>query len=581
MKALELFSKYAANKTFIAVILGSLSGLFFALLIPIVMIALAKENNQSQQSTLVEFFGLEIAHSQFALLFLCLCLLILVFNALSEIILSRVALDIRFRLRKKLYRQIANAPISSLENVGQSRLIQALSTDVSIIVMGAQQFPTILTNAVTLFGMFGYLAYIDFRVFTYVVQVVLFGVISYQLPVLLGTRYFASAREHQDTLQEGFRGLIGGAKELKLSSHKQQNYENEVLFKEEKTIRDLEKKGLTAYNLAGSYGSLLCFFAIGGLSFIFINYHVISNSQIIAAVMVLLYITGPIGFLLNVVPQLARTKVSLKKIDKLYEDLPAEIINQQNSIPTTWKSLHLRGVEYQYSHLASNAGNKSDNVAPIKKRPRFKVGPVDLAINRGEVTFIAGGNGSGKSTLSKIVSQHYLPSEGLLSVDDIELNETNLESFRQQIACIYSDYYLFERILDVANPNSDYQDKIEHYLTVFGLSEKVEFSDGCFSTLKLSDGQRRRLALVVAIVEDKQLYVFDEWAADQDPEFKDVFYREILPMLKEQGKAVVVISHDDRYFDVADQLFVMEQGELVTSEENFYRKTYQKSKVTQ
>jgi putative ATP-binding cassette transporter len=69
--------------------------------------------------------------------------------------------------------------------------------------------------------------------------------------------------------------------------------------------------------------------------------------------------------------------------------------------------------------------------------------------------------------------------------------------------------------------------------------------------------------LLVSILDDKELYLFDEWAADQDPIFKDFFYHEFLPLLKDKGKAVVVISHDDRYFSLADRLLVMENGRLI------------------
>jgi len=68
------------------------------------------------------------------------------------------------------------------------------------------------------------------------------------------------------------------------------------------------------------------------------------------------------------------------------------------------------------------------------------------------------------------------------------------------------------------------------------------------------------LALLVSLVEDKELYLFDEWAADQDPEFRDVFYNKLLPELKSRGKLVIVISHDDRYFHKADQIVKLEQG---------------------
>ena len=559
MNALALFTKYAPNRTFLAVLFGALSGMFYAFLIPIVLSAVSQEGSSLNVSDeVIHVAGFEIAHSGFASLFLILLIFIMMFKSVSEIVLAHIAQDIRLQLRKQLYRQVQASPTAALESVGASRLIQALATDVSAIVIGAQMFPALVTNSVTLLSMLGYLAYLDFDIFVYILQIILFGVITYQLPVWWGTRFYVAAREHKDILQEAFRGLIGGAKELKLCVDKQKVYEKQVLIEQEVTIMGLEKKGLTAYSLANNYGGLLCFFAIGGLSFIYVNYHVVSNTQLIAIVMVLLYVTGPISMLLEFIPRLAQTRIALRKIEKLYKQLPDENFAQQQAPIGDWKSLKLRQV--QYSHQQQS----TESTANMEVKP-FGVGPVDIDIKRGEITFIAGGNGSGKSTLSKVISQHYLPVKGEVYFDDELITPNNIISFRQQISCIYSDYYLFDRLLGVDTLQDDYVASIRHYLEAFGLDSKVEIKDGHFSTLKLSDGQRRRLALVVAIVEDKALYVFDEWAADQDPQFKTVFYREILPYLKNKNKAVVVISHDDRFFDVADQLLVMESGQLVST----------------
>lgn len=193
----------------------------------------------------------------------------------------------------------------------------------------------------------------------------------------------------------------------------------------------------------------------------------------------------------------------------------------------------------------------------------FAVGPIDLEIKKGEVTFIIGGNGSGKSTMSKLLTHHYRPDDGKICFGGNEVNDDTIASYRQQIFAIYSNYYLFDRLLtDVTEKTEAIAKKYLHELR---LDKKVTLKDGMFSTTLLSDGQRKRLALLVAFLEEKELYLFDEWAADQDPEFKDIFYTKILPDLKAMGKAVVVISHDDRYFGLADSILVMAEGKLRSS----------------
>lgn len=294
---------------------------------------------------------------------------------------------------------------------------------------------------------------------------------------------------------------------------------------------------------------------MGVIGFIYVNYHAISGIELTGVLMVLLYISGPVGGILNIMPQLARSRISLAKVDALFEDLPSENVSEVVKSVPEWTCMRFDLVTYGY-------GNDSGEGKP------FSVGPISSQINRGEVTFIVGGNGSGKSTLSKVMSLHYLAESGSIFFDDVPVTPDNINSYRQEIACIYSDYYLFKQLHGHSASHPNQLEKIDEYLGLLGLSEKVKFCDGSFSTLNLSDGQRRRLALLVALLDDKEIYVFDEWAADQDPQFKEVFYHEFLPMLKARGKAVIAISHDDRYFDVADQILTMESGELVGTTKN-------------
>ncbi|MDR7123081.1 cyclic peptide export ABC transporter [Rheinheimera soli] len=552
MEALKLFAKYAPNKTFFAVLLGTIAGLCYSALIPIVMMSLADDNTFAVGSSVTKLWGIEVTNSKFAALFFVLCVVILIFKSGSEIILNRLALNIRHNLRTELYDRVQRSSISSLEHVGPSRLIQALTTDVSAVVAGAGTFPQIITAVVTSLGVLSFLAYLDLNIFWFVIKVIVFGVVAYQIPIIIGTRYFSKAREHQDHLQEAVKGLIGGAKELKLSEGKKRAYNEQILQKEEMIVKDLEKTGSSIYTLTGNFGNLLCFFAIGGIGFIFINYHAISLPEIFASIMILLYVSGPIIMIMNFVPQLAMTQISLRKIDLLFYELPPEAVSEYINPVSSWQTVTLKDVYYNYP-LQPNQSKS------------FVIGPVNIKINRGEITYITGGNGSGKSTLAKLLTLHYEASEGDIYFDGVKVVKERLNDYRQELSCIYSDYYLFDRLLDEKSLTEGYKEKINYYLKSFSMDKKVQLKDGRFTTLKLSDGQRRRLALIVTIIEDKPLILFDEWAADQDPMFKDIFYREILPSLKKKNKAIVVISHDDRYFDLADQMIIMESGKVIGS----------------
>lgn len=554
MSLFSAFVEKAPNKVFMSITLGALAGISYALLIPLVLNALAEEGTLFEEvdGGNATFLSFEIANESFALMFACVCLFILVARTFSQVLLTRVAMDVTASLRIKMYQRIAKAPIIALENLGSAKLIASLTTDVPRIVQGARLLPDLLINGITLLGMLLYLWYLNDSVFWLVCQCVLFGLVTYKLPMMLAQRYMERAREHVDNLHGAIEGLIDGAKELKLNAEKSKFYFEHELIEQESHVLKADKTGQTIYRLAVNYGDLISFFVIGVIAFVFVNYNSISNHELIGVIMVLLYLSGPIAIILSFMPQVAISQISLNKVNALFASLPEEQLPVKSAGKAditslrNWQTIEFKDVMYQY-------GNK-DSV--------FKLGPVNFSIKRGELTFIVGGNGSGKSTLSKLITQHYLPDGGEIYFDGHLVDGSTIMAARECIGAIYSDYHLFNRILQ-SDDDKQLTAKIDKYLKALCIDHKVNYADGEFSTLNLSDGQKRRLALLVAYIEDKDLYLFDEWAADQDPVFKDIFYNDILAELKAQGKAVVVISHDDRYFELADQLIVMNEGQIV------------------
>jgi putative ATP-binding cassette transporter len=552
MKLFRAFSAKAPNKVFVSIVLGGLAGIAYSLLIPLVLNVLREGDRRldTVESANAYLLGFEIANFSFAVLFCSVCLFILCARTLSQVMLTRVAVDVASDLRQTMYERIVRAPLPALESIGQSRLIASLTSDVPRIVAGARMLPDLLINMVTLVGMLGFLLLLNADVFWFVMGCIAFGVITYQLPMFIGRRYFRRARQGIDDLQESIRGLIHGIKELKLGDAKRRAYFENVLLAHERQVLGAEKTGHTIVRTAMNYGDLLSFFVIGSITFVFVNYRSITNPELIGVIMALLYITGPVSVLLNFIPQLSVARVSLQRVTQLFAEIPRENIDWKTPQRQTWRTMQLDDVGYRHRGKDGGTG--------------FGIGPIDLEIARGEITFIVGGNGSGKSTLSKLVTLHYRPDSGEISFDGRGVGADNIADWRESVAAIYSDYYLFDRLL--VRPDAATEKAVQHYLSVLKLDGKVSYTEGRFSTLALSDGQRRRLALLVAFIEDRDLYLFDEWAADQDPTFKNVFYNEILPALRARDKAVVAITHDDRYFHVADKVVVMEEGRIARIE---------------
>jgi putative ATP-binding cassette transporter len=189
------------------------------------------------------------------------------------------------------------------------------------------------------------------------------------------------------------------------------------------------------------------------------------------------------------------------------------------------------------------------------------LGPIDFTLYSGELLFLTGGNGSGKTTLAKILTGLYVPEAGTIRLNGELITDENREYYREHFSVVFSDFWLFESLLGLENPTLDEQAR--DYLVRLQLDHKVDIQDGMFSTVRLSQGQRKRLALLTAYLEGRPIYVFDEWAADQDPFFKEFFYYCLLPELKSNGKTVVVISHDDRYYQIADRIVRLNEGRII------------------
>ena len=550
MNLLRLFTDKAPNKVFLSMLLGALAGICYSLLIPVVLVSIAPGSGKDGLGTNMTrwFLWMEVSNYKFALLFISICVLVLFCRTVSHTLLSRVALDSTTDLRIKTYRKIMQAPIAELEKMGSSKLIVAITTDVARIVQGAMIVPDVLVAVVTLAGMLGYLYVLSSEIFWFVVKAIIFGVVTYQVPMFIGNKYFKRGRARMDALQESIRGLIYGTKELKLSKVKQDRYFKEILLANERDVLSNNKLANTIVVASANYGDLLSFFVICFVAYIFVSSHSITTEALIGTIMALLYITGPVSVILNAMPSIAMARVSLRSMTRVFSTLSKEEAVEEIRPLPEWDTVRFSNVSYHYTN--EDGG--------------FTLGPIDMEVAKGEITFIVGGNGSGKSTLCKLLALHYTPTSGEIYFGDVKMDRESLNSGRQYVSAIFTDYYLFDRLL--SNLHAVDEKLVNRYLSELEIERKVKVENGRFSTLALSDGQKKRLALLVTFLEDRDIYIFDEWAADQDPMFKQVFYHHILPELKARNKVVVVISHDDRFFNLADTLLTMEEGKLLRTE---------------
>jgi putative ATP-binding cassette transporter len=540
---LSLLFNYSPKLLIFSVTIGAIAGALYSLIIPLAIKGIDAGKGQGNSASTGEWFGINFINGNEGIIFFSMVVFILFTKAFSVILVNNIAKSATGDLKINIVNKINKMRLDDIENIGFSRLLNILSNDVNSVSAAATAIPMVVVSLVTIIGMLGYLLFLNPIVFCVVLASIFFGVFLFQIPVNLVQRFYERARVLKDTIQEGIHGLVFGAFELKLNKNKSKNYIVEEIVKpQEKSIK-LEKVGDGIIHLAGTSSDLLSFFIIGGIVFllpVYIELQVINSFGI---VMALLYISGPVAAILGMLQQIEVGKIALKRISDL-EKYEAEKYPEQLSEIEEWSTYSVQGISYQYT------GNDRDNPFVLK--------PIDLCFERSQINFIVGGNGSGKSTLSKLLSLHYRSFSGKIFFDDTMLSDTNLAIAREKISVIYSDYYLFRKLYKKHSKADEI--KINAYLSSLGLVGKTKFIDGYFTTTNLSDGQRRRLALLVALIEDKDIYIFDEWAADQDPEFKAIFYQKILPDMRDDNKLVIVITHDDRYFHCADRVIFMEDG---------------------
>ncbi len=477
-----------------------------------------------------------------------LCALSVGGSAISGAVNSFVGQKIIAALRKDIAARILRAPIASLEAHRSYRLMSVLTGDVDTVSAFTFNFSAYAIALAIVIGSLAYLFALSPVVFLLAIVSLAIGTVINAVAHSSWIREYQAVRGTQDDLHKQYRAITEGAKELKISRPRRARVFGELLSGAADRIANLKSKAMRLHWIADAAASAV-FFVMVGLLLALRQVLGIDAAAISGAVIVLLYVKGPVGQLASALPVFAQARISFARIAAL----SVELDQQEPAIALTADTgatrpsigtIELSGVTYAFP--------ATGDAAP------FTLGPVDLTIKAGELIFIVGGNGSGKTTLIKLLLGLYAPQTGRLAVDGEPVTSETRDAYRQLFSTIFSDYYLFDDLAGTARP----QEALPH-LQRLGIAHKVGLAGEGFTTTDLSTGQRKRLALVQVFLEHRPVVITDEWAADQDPDFRRVFYEELLPEMKREGKTLIVVSHDDRYFHVADRIVRMADGRIV------------------
>jgi len=464
----------------------------------------------------------------------------------ASVAAERAIRDIRVAMAEKLRR----SELLFVEHTGRGEIYARLTQDTSTI---SQSMPVIfngLQSAIVVLAGLLYILFISFDAFLMTLAFLAAAGWSYMQRQRSTMRDLEVVIAKETEFFDSLGHLVDGFKEVKISHRKNDDVFERVngVALETETIMVRVVKRYTNHLVMAQ---TLIYLILAVLVFVLPSLEWSQPQTIMKLTAAVLFLVAPLetvqfAFHFNLKAQVALR--SIKALEaSLDRALDREDAGQDDPNPqrfAAFRTLELRSVVFRYP--GSEHG--------------FQIGPLNLTITRGEATFIVGGNGCGKSTLLKVLTGLYQPQSGRILIDGIEVPPAALPSYRELFSCIFADFHLFDRLYGL--PDLD-PARVNGLIAEMGLAGKTEYRDGRFTNLDLSTGQRKRLALVAALLEDKPIHVFDEWAADQDPEFRAKFYDSILPGLRAEGKTILAVTHDDRYFGQCQQLVKLDYGEFV------------------
>jgi len=516
--------------------IGTLSGLCSAGVLALINVAL--QQPQHRGTLVMTVFVLAVAFK-------------LILQIVSQRLLTRFAQDTTFELSLSLCQKILQSPLRLSERQGPGRILATLSDDVSMLAWSIQCLPSLAMNMAVVLGCSVYLIWVSWSLFLVVMGATLVGALGYQWLHRRAFSVIYASREARGRLFQQFRSLTDGLKELLMHRDRREEFVGQEVRGAAEAYRQSSINASNQYALAEAFSHLSFYALVGVILFGFHGLLDLSPNALIGYVVVLLYMMSPIWGVIGTLPTVERGQVAFDAIQRLGLSLNEERSPTGDPMISADREMaHISFENVCFSYEATDPGADT-----------FALGPITFEIRSGELVFIIGGNGSGKSTLVKLLVGLYEPQNGTIRCNSAIVTRQNREWYRNHFSVVFSDFFVFEKLLGLHDtPTSGL---VQDYLRRLQLDQKVSIRDRTFSTVDLSQGQRKRLALITAYLEDRPLYVFDEWAADQDPQYKEVFYRQILHDLKARGKSVIVITHDDRYFHLGDQVIKLEDGRIV------------------
>jgi putative pyoverdin transport system ATP-binding/permease protein len=536
MNLLEFLRRESKVSLRSIIVVAVVAGLSNALVLAIINVAASQSSKRGGGGRLLIFFVLTVAIYAVGLKHFMV-------TAISEV--ERILDDVRIRLADKIRR----CDLGPLEEIGRTRIYASISKDTTtisqaamVLVVGAQASVLIVFTAF-------YVAWLSPLAFVMTAVSSLFIATAFlRRNKALNAELHESMRR-ENLLFDTLTDLLSGFKEVRLNRRRSDDL---YAHYEEVSHSATQLKVQTMAQICtGFILSQVSFYLLLGVTvFVVPRLSSTNSQQVVKITAAVLFLAGPLAGVMSTIPTIASSNAATENIVALEAQLDHCVsVHAEPAAPRrSFKEISFESIVFHYDDRSGSS---------------FTVGPIDLKIHSGEIVFIAGGNGSGKSTFLKLLTALYFPQQGVIRVDGKRLTPRTFEAYRSLFATVFTDFHLFSRLYGLYDLPAE---EVDRRIELIEMTGKARVVDSTFDTLDLSGGQRKRLALLISMLEDRPIYVFDEVAADQDPSFRRKFYQEILPLLKRAGKTVVAVTHDDKYFGDADRLLKMDEGRIVSDE---------------
>ncbi|ETR69275.1 MAG: ATP-binding cassette transporter [Candidatus Magnetoglobus multicellularis str. Araruama] len=494
------------------------------------------------------FSATELSHAHlewrlFAVFIIALTLYLFTFQRFTST-LTRLAEEYIADIRLKVTDRIRHANLYAFEKAGIEKIRTALIYDMKSVSEISNALALTARSFFVFIALLFFMATLSITAFLLTLTIIIMVgglLVRNQLQI---RQIIDQVRYREKNMLNAITDMTEGFKELRLDVRKSNDFFHSSFKRHAAQLRKLKMKFANLF--ADTCTLMICLWqALFILTALVLPLtKLFSGHTLMTFVGVIVCL--PILHFMTTVPRITLSSISIQRLFEFINELSHL---EQEEVKPPDDAVMMKFNEIRYEDL-SFAYEAEEN-AP------FSVGPLNLIFRPGEIVFVVGGNGSGKSTLMKMLTGLY-PASGSVFLNGVEKSLTHCRSL---YSTIFYDFHLFDRFYGLKNIDAE---RVNHLLRVMRLDHKVRFEVDRFSTLDLSTGQRKRLAMLTTIMEDKPIYMFDEWAADQDPEFREYFYTSLLPSFKDQGKTVIAVSHDDRFFHAADRVIRLEYGQLVS-----------------